>query len=520
MNLTIKKFIKNNLNEEQLFAENFTKKVVFLSFDLNIKTAHTINNYIQINPTMSNLYKNKSLFDKAYSHFKLFNVNPSEIERLKIITRALNIHECLHIIFSKKNKRWFSDEIERKIFKSVLNIIEDSYIERYGIRKIDPSSLKNILFFSYIFENSHAFNTPSNFISRYFENINIHIICFFIKNKKVKDETKKLFYETINLFKKARKEDDCYIRFKLALEITEIILKYRGFFSEEDLDNIRINFHEEKDNIVNDDKFKIIENYVPLTFDKKEEYSVLLKEIRIKYKNLYNEIEKLIYTYVDAYENKKIIGNRLDSRLLFDHKKRYWIKQSYEFDKPDFSVLFFVDSSGSMSAIFDEIIEALIFLTDLLCKMKIKFSIVAHQAMYGTNFIKHDILFEYNARKSCLENILKFEPRSGTRDDISLLWAKEYILENQNSENPLIFIISDGYPAHFNANGENFSYENAQEMKKIIRIMKNNNINIFPIALGDCYEELKKIYDNIENCEDISKAIKSIFNILKNFLTV
>lgn len=105
----------------------------------NNNNAYTDGNCITVDPAYNDLFADKEITDKA---IKLLNW-PNDIadtpeKRIRIITRAQVIHECLHKLYTMFPIPTNTDPIadtpnKRKIINILSNIIEDSYIEAVGI---------------------------------------------------------------------------------------------------------------------------------------------------------------------------------------------------------------------------------------------------------------------------------------------------------------------------------------------------------------------------------------------------
>lgn len=155
-------------NFAQMLAENDFVRLFFI----NENRAFTDGKNIVIDPSLDNMFVDKDALSKTE---KWMNI-PNDLSKnlwfaLEMVTRAQNVHESLHIIYSPfpspvcKDKRNTS-KAKGKILALIFNIIEDAFIEAAGCSEYD--NLELYLTFgrvSRLFSNTPSVGTTAQVIS-------------------------------------------------------------------------------------------------------------------------------------------------------------------------------------------------------------------------------------------------------------------------------------------------------------------------------------------------------------------
>ncbi|NLB81414.1 MAG: hypothetical protein GX800_07380 [Clostridiaceae bacterium] len=152
-----------NRRIEESFAQVLTEKELIRFFFINEDRAFTDGRSIVVDPAVGNLYEDVDALLSAEEFLRIpphFSNDPWNA--LRIITRGLNIHECLHILYTDfplpflKDKR-STTEARIKALSLINNIIEDAFIECAGCSVFD-----NIEIFLKFHKVAHLFaKTPS-----------------------------------------------------------------------------------------------------------------------------------------------------------------------------------------------------------------------------------------------------------------------------------------------------------------------------------------------------------------------
>ncbi|MDD7429653.1 MAG: hypothetical protein PUK49_07775 [Oscillospiraceae bacterium] len=136
---------KNRTAEEsfsRIFTENPQVKLAFI----NENEAFTDGRNIVVDPAMDKLFSDESAVRNTLKFLGLPQESYSPWSTLKMSARSQNIHECLHIIFSKfpppaaYDKR-STTRTRAAILGQIANIIEDAYIEAAGASIYDNAEL-------------------------------------------------------------------------------------------------------------------------------------------------------------------------------------------------------------------------------------------------------------------------------------------------------------------------------------------------------------------------------------------
>lgn len=128
---------------EETFAQTLSESDDVRLFFINENRAFTDGRNIIIDPALFGLFADSNALIKTGNFLNWpHNILSSEWNALQIITRAQNIHECLHILYTDFPCRSFSDSKcdtrnKRKVMSLISNIIEDAYIEAVGCSVYD-----------------------------------------------------------------------------------------------------------------------------------------------------------------------------------------------------------------------------------------------------------------------------------------------------------------------------------------------------------------------------------------------
>ena len=123
---------------EEVFSQTLSEREDVRLFFINENEAFTDGKNIVVDPAIFGLYRDTNALVKT-ARFMGWSpdILASEWNALGIITRALNIHECLHILYTDFPCHCVRDPLcdtknKRKVMAKISNIIEDSYIEAVG----------------------------------------------------------------------------------------------------------------------------------------------------------------------------------------------------------------------------------------------------------------------------------------------------------------------------------------------------------------------------------------------------
>lgn len=138
----------NRLTEES-FARAFAESDDVRLFFINEDKAYTDGKNIIVDPSFFDIYKDEECLKKTEDFLNWpHRVSTSPWNAMKMVTRGLTLHECLHILYTNFPGNEFSDpgffdcdgrthKNELKTISSISNIIEDAYIEAVGASVYD-----------------------------------------------------------------------------------------------------------------------------------------------------------------------------------------------------------------------------------------------------------------------------------------------------------------------------------------------------------------------------------------------
>lgn len=629
---------EDNRKIEEDFASMLSEKQNLRLFFINENQAYTDGKNIVVDPANDELFCDYMAL-KNTEDFLGFpqSFSNDRFIALKMITRAQNIHETLHIIYTNfpldllKDPRGNS-KFNQMILSSISNIIEDCFIEAAGVSEFDNMGL--FLTFGRV---SRLFSTTpaKGTIQRKFEE--------FTKSEE-KQETKlskeefdiqrkislimelldyfitMLLYPMVKLEEPSKdikeyvdKTKDLWIsgsicgdpdkRYEYTSKIFDIIEPLIPKIKDEDTEkyeyikkfisvlvgdekthsgkNMSINQFESKGRkavitrklFADLDGNKLDGNYAEqydyelakFEEDKRQsikqasqvtqhwEYtggdlqsSAMHKNIKIKvtypkpninmkkaYDNIYNRYKLNINSYsskfsqllkgtVDSKEDKFSFGTGIESRRLGDLKKRYWYRKIQGIDMPDIAILFLIDGSGSMEGTKNEnAIKSLVILHEVLSKNGIEHAIVEHRAIFHDSLVKHKILVDFNYSKNDKYNILMLDADEGTREGLSLMWARKYLMEHSHAEHKVIICISDGYPCHIANVNDNYAPPiSTKDTHNTARKIEKGGISIIGVALEEnkgnteCYQALKEVYARVIDVDDMNHLTAKLLSLV------
>ena len=127
-----------NRSLEENFAQTFSERDDVRLFFINENEAFTDGRNIIVDPAADELYDDKKALKRTEEYLRWTPcVSNDSWNALRMITRAQNIHECLHLLYtnfppaSSRDPKCDSEN-KKKAMSLIANIIEDAYIEAVG----------------------------------------------------------------------------------------------------------------------------------------------------------------------------------------------------------------------------------------------------------------------------------------------------------------------------------------------------------------------------------------------------
>lgn len=277
--------------------------------------------------------------------------------------------------------------------------------------------------------------------------------------------------------------------------------------------------------IHNDIKIKVI--YPKPNINMKKAYDNIYNNYKLNINSYNAKFNQLLKGKIDSKEDKYNLGDGIESKRLGDIKKRYWYRKVQGIDIPNIAILFLIDGSESMEGSKNEnAIKSMVILHEVLAKNSIEHAIVEHRAVFGEPLVEHRILVNFDYSKNDKYNILLLDADEGTREGLSLMWAKKYILEHSHAEHKVIICISDGYPCHSAFDNDDYSPPvSTKDTHNTARKIEKEGIHIIGVALeetkGDteCYEDLKEVYDRVVDVDDMKHLTAQLLNLISKLYT-
>ena len=139
---------EDNRKIEEDFASMLSENPNLRLFFINENQAYTDGKNIVVDPANDELFCDYIALKKTEEFLGLpQSFSNDRFIALKIITRAQNIHEALHIIYTNfpldllKDPRGKNNKFNQMILSSISNIIEDCFIEAAGASEFDNMNL-------------------------------------------------------------------------------------------------------------------------------------------------------------------------------------------------------------------------------------------------------------------------------------------------------------------------------------------------------------------------------------------
>lgn len=138
-NVIDKFYGRRNLKEEESFCRTFSECNVALQFNHD-NCPRTDGKIIYNDPEFLEIYQDDFVLKKTEDFLKISQkLSSSRWNALKMVTRALSIHECLHLLYTDFSLQ-ISEDVKCRLSRnktfvmhSISNIIEDAFIESYGV---------------------------------------------------------------------------------------------------------------------------------------------------------------------------------------------------------------------------------------------------------------------------------------------------------------------------------------------------------------------------------------------------
>lgn len=138
---------ERNRSVEESFARAFSENDDTKLFFINEDEAYTDGKNIIVDPAYMDIYRDQECIhktEKALGWKGLLNDSPWNA--LKMVTRGLTLHECLHLIYSDfpapaSRDSELDSNNKKKVVADIANIIEDAYIEAVAASVYDNIAL-------------------------------------------------------------------------------------------------------------------------------------------------------------------------------------------------------------------------------------------------------------------------------------------------------------------------------------------------------------------------------------------
>lgn len=258
-------------------------------------------------------------------------------------------------------------------------------------------------------------------------------------------------------------------------------------------------------------------------------------DLRRAYLNIYNRHRAVINTYnsrfaqllkakVSVREERRLFGAGISSKYLTDPKKKYWYRVQPDKGVPDLSILLLIDGSGSMYGERQEsAMRSAVILHEVLKKQDLPHAIIEHRAGMSDPTMEINVLVGFHASEEDKYNLMALDSFGDNRDGLALYWAERYITKHTHTDQRMVIVLADGYPAH-----EYDGYyppASDKDTAKAANNMLRHGTYLIAVALDDghdeetsCYDALKGIYPHVVSCTDLNRLTGQLLGIISRQL--
>lgn len=251
-------------------------------------------------------------------------------------------------------------------------------------------------------------------------------------------------------------------------------------------------------------------------------YQNIRNQYAMTIRNYQNRFSMILKGKIQMREERLPIGTGISSKYLSDVKKRYWYKIINTEDVPEISILLLVDGSGSMAgARRNSAMTTAVIMHEVLSKHGIAHAVAEHRAKYNEPEINVNILLGFDEKKNEQYNLLHMGAGNNSRDGLALLWAGKYIQKMSSAESKIVVVLSDGLPEH--AVDGYYPPKSTRDTAEVVRKLKRQGVHVIAIALDDeeeedCYTDLKEIYPDLIECEDMAMLPGQMLTLITRLL--
>ena len=208
-------------------------------------------------------------------------------------------------------------------------------------------------------------------------------------------------------------------------------------------------------------------------------------------------------------------GTRISTSDIARKDGRVFKRTTLPGETPELAVSLLVDESGSMSG--NRISQAMLtaMLVEDFCRgVDIPLSISGHYFSNNQTNIVNYIRFDETPNKTQKYRLAQMRVHGCNHDGMALRYVLKNI-QNQEADNKLLILISDGQPA---ANGYSGACAHS-DLRKIKSECKKTGVTLITAAIGEDKDIIQDIYkDSYLNISDVSRLPKAIINLLKKHI--
>lgn len=192
--------------------------------------------------------------------------------------------------------------------------------------------------------------------------------------------------------------------------------------------------------------------------------------------------------------------------------QRFFATKKQPEDLPDMAIAVLIDHSGSMSGERIQAAQkAAIMLYDVATGINAPVMVCGHNASNKVHFFVYTDFEKIGSRDKARLGHMYDNIGGCNRDGMALMIAAD-LLAKRPEELKLLFVISDGQPAHTNYSG----YEAEKDIANIVRHYKHKGVEVIAAAIGPDAERVKEIYkDKCLNISDMKTLPKTLVKIVK-----
>ena len=241
-------------------------------------------------------------------------------------------------------------------------------------------------------------------------------------------------------------------------------------------------------------------------------YEKMMAEVRPYSERSRKLVREALRDRKEGYtRHHRLFGKILEADQAYRPDRRCYADRKLPQELPDMSVCILVDHSGSMRGRrIRESMRAAMLLHDFCVGLGIPVQVAGHRTSGET--VQYIVYTDYRSAGSRDRyRIARMSAAGSNRDGMALEIAEAQLAERPESVK-ILFIISDGQPAHRGYSGEGA----AEDIRSVVRRYRKCGVKTIACAIGDDKDLIRAIYeDGFLDISDLSGFPKQLVRLIR-----